>query len=324
MKWAGVMNLEATSNFLVGSVPDLAIDSIEVAGDGDYCRAYNINREWLFLIAKHPEGSRSLERVSGLLPALAPTLPLPIPRITYAGRASECFPAFVGYPKIQGISLTAERLRGLSGEDQARCAADLAVFLRGMHCFPLDAARQAGIPVCAYPFAATEDGLTDGTAEEQYRHALERILSYTLLDQAMRDFCQRIVAEHLEGAPAEVVPLALLHGEVSSDHLLIDPATRRLTGVIDFNGAIIGDPVRDLLYLYEDYGVVFLVSILDHYPIADRPRLLAKLHFFHAWHTVLRLLWALDHQYSPGIRQRLKELREIQRRAEVSGGVGCQ
>ncbi|MGH2459850.1 MAG: phosphotransferase family protein, partial [Chloroflexota bacterium] len=299
------MNVDLIAGLLTQRAPCLAGTSIEAAGEGDYCQAYAVNDEWIFLVAKHAEAARSLMRVAALLPALAPTLPLAIPEIVYAGEGTGLDPAFVGYRKIPGVELTADRLNALPVEDQERCAADLAAFLREIHRFPVDLARQAGIPVCAYPFAATEDGMTDGTAEEQYRRDLDRILSYSLLDQGTRDFCQRIMGQHLKELQSEAISLTLLHGEVSQDHVLFDPTTRRITGVIDFNGVVIGDPVRDLLYLYEDYGPAFLAAFLDHDPITDRPRLLAKLHFFHEWHTALRLLWALDHRYAPAIAHRL-------------------
>src|SRR5262249_406641 len=124
-------------------------------------------------------------------------------------------------------------------------------------------------------------------------------------------FCRRIVGEHLGDRRNLDGPVALLHGEVSGDHLLHDPATGRLTGVIDFNGMIIGDPVRDLLYLYEDYGLQFLATLLDSYPMGDRQLLLARLHFFHEWMTALRLLWVVEHGYEGRVAARLERLREL-------------
>jgi aminoglycoside 2''-phosphotransferase len=290
------------------SLPDFAAATIELAGQGDYCRAYSVDREWIFLVARHAEGARSLAQAAALLPVLAPTLPLAVPVVAYSGRTNVGGHAFVGYRQVRGVELTAERFRALSARDQGRCAADLARFLRQMHGFPVEVARGLGIVECAYPFAATEDGLSAGTVAAQYRRDLDRLLRFGVLDQATRNFCERIVAEHLAARPA---PLVLLHGEVSGDHVLYDPATGQLTGVIDFNGVIIGDPVRDFLYLYEEYGLPFMAHLLEHYPVADRRELLTRLHFFREWHTALRLLWALEHHYERGIAVRLVELGEL-------------
>jgi len=294
------------------SLPDLLIDSVELAGEGDYCEAYCVNRDWIFLVSKHPEAARSLERAAALLPELAPTLPLAIPRITYFGRLADQGRAFVGYPRIAGTELTAEQFHALPRRAQERVAADLAGFLHQIHSYPLDLARQAGVPTCDYPFCATEDGLTEGPAAGQYQCDLERILRYPLLDQPLRDYCRQIVGRHLDDPDNRDLPMTLLHGEVSQDHVLFDASAGRITGVIDFNGVVISDPVRDMLYLYEDYRLPFVDLFLRHYPTdGDRSRLLARLHFYHEWLTVLRLLWALDHQYPQGIERRLREMRAL-------------
>jgi aminoglycoside 2''-phosphotransferase len=61
---------------------------------------------------------------------------------------------------------------------------------------------------------------------------------------------------------------AVLHGDLSPDHFLADTEQARLTGVIDWGDARIGDPAWDLVYIYEDYGPRTLNAFLDHY---DRP-----------------------------------------------------
>ncbi len=305
------MDSSEIARSLRGRVPGLALESVDVAGEGDYCLALAVDDAWIFLLAKTAEASRALARTAAVLPDLAPSLPLPVPRIEHAGASADGRPAFVGYRKLPGVELSAERFRVLPRADQDRCAADLADFLRAVHGYPVEAATRAGIPTCDYPFCATEDGISEGTAPEQYRRDLARLLSYPELDRASGDACARLLAEYLDDPRNLGGPLVLLHNEVSQHHVLVDPETGRITGIIDFNGMIVGDPVRDLLYLAEEYGPAFIDTFLAHYPIADRERVLAKLRFLGVWHTALRLLWALDHRYPPGIAFRLRELRAL-------------
>jgi aminoglycoside 2''-phosphotransferase len=311
------MSGDTVADALRAALPELGFDTVESVGEGDYCEAYAVDGEWIVLVARHEGASRSLARSAALLPALAPTLPLPIPDIVYFGRLSAGGRACAAYRRIDGTELTPDRFRALPDQDQERCAAGLGLFLRGIHSFPVDVARRAGAVECIYPFCATEEGVAAGVGLEQYQRDLERLLGYPEVDEATRNYCRRILARYLEAAAEEDVPAVLLHGEVSADHVLFDPETRRLTGVIDFNGAIIGDPARDLLYLYEEYGLPFLRTLLDHYPAGDRGRLLARLHFPREWHTVLRLLWALEHAYAPGVARRSEELRDLRREAEA-------
>src|SRR6476660_1817614 len=89
------------------------VESIVFEGEGDFCRAYTVNGSWIFRFAYNEEGSRSLEREAALMPALAPTLPLPVPNISLYGRQRENGLAFVAYFKILGTELTRARLEEL-------------------------------------------------------------------------------------------------------------------------------------------------------------------------------------------------------------------
>jgi len=291
------MDTAAIADLLRGRLPGVTVGSVAAAGEGDYCRAVLVDGEWIVLFAKTAEAARALARA-----------------------AADSRPAFVGYRALSGVELAAGRFRALPAADQERCATDLAGFLRAVHAFPVEAATRAGIPTCAYPFCATEDGTSEGGAPEQYRRDLDRLLSHPELDRPTGAACARLLAEHLDDPRNLAQPLALLHNEVSQDHVLVDPATNRITGVIDFNGMVVGDPVRDLLYLAEDYGPAFVDAFLAHYPITDRERVLATLRFLHVWHTALRLLWALDHRDGPGIARRLRQLRDLVGEASAPAG----
>lgn len=305
-------DVETLREILRAGGTDLPLATIEPAGGGDYCQAFEVDDEWIFLIARTHEAARSLARVGRLMPELAPTLPLATPRVSYAGSVVEAGRMYLGYRPIPGVELIPARFQALPAATQARIAAELAEFLVQVHRFPSAQAEQAGVVFCPYPFAASEDGLEDGPAEALFQRDLERVCSYPEFDQAAREFCRRILSRYLDDPVNLDFTPVLLHGEVSQDHVLYDPEDERLTGIIDFNGVVIGDPDRDLLYLYEEYGMPFMVLFLEHYPAGDRRRLLTKLQFFHNWMTVLRLLWALDHQYSPGIALRLRQLRQCQ------------
>jgi aminoglycoside 2''-phosphotransferase len=305
------MNADVFAAALRERLPELRFGAAELAGEGDYCAAFATDGDWIFLVAKGAEATRSLERVAALLPALAPTLPLAVPEVVYSGRLREDGPAFVGYRKVAGVELTGERFRALPAAERERCAAELAAFLRQIHRYPVEESQRAGVVACPYPFAATEDGLDMGPAAEAYRRDLDRLLAYPQVDEPVGGYLRRIVDDHLADPRLSAIEPVLLHGEVSGDHVLHDPATGRLTGVIDFNGVVIGDPARDLLYLAEEYGPAFIAALLAHYPADDPAYLLTRLDFYRQWHAALRLLWALDHGYEPGIARHLAHLREL-------------
>lgn len=311
---AEFFDTERFARLLRDAVPALPVRTIEPAGEGDYCQAFAVDGDWIFLVAKHEQGRRSLERIAVLLPQLAQAVDLSIPRATYVGSAPDGGFTFVGYQKLGGVPLSSDRYQALSAAQRARFAATLARFLRQVHRFPLDSAAAAGVVACPYPFAATEDGLDDRSAEVVYHEDLAHLHDYAEIDRATRDSAERILTRHLADPANLVFTPALLHGEVSAEHVLYDPATSRISGVIDFNGVVIGDPDQDLLYLYEDYGLPFISLLFNDYPVADRRRTLDKLEFYHQWLTLLWLLRALDHDYAPGIAGRSREVLQLQGR----------
>jgi aminoglycoside phosphotransferase (APT) family kinase protein len=66
-------------------------------------------------------------------------------------------------------------------------------------------------------------------------------------------------------------PLRFLHGDFRSGNLVVDPATGRLTGVIDWGNAAVGDPALDFMALVLWRGWAFTHRALDAYapPLDD-------------------------------------------------------
>lgn len=302
------MDLEGVSRQVKRSVPGLQVQTLRLEGEGDFCRAYTVNNAWIFRFSWNQEGSHALEREIALLPELARSVSLRVPEITYSGHIPETGLAFVGYPRIPGVELTVERLLSLQAAEQEACAQELARFLREMHSFDLSKALNAGIVECGYPFCRTEGGIMSGPAEAHYRRELEKLLGYPQVDADMGAYCRALVDRLLEeDAPGEL-PHALVHGDLSQDHALFDEGTNRIAGVIDFTDMVITTPLLDFVYLYHAYGPGFLTTLLERYGVADGVSTLARVRALHQWYLAMRLLWALEHDYRPGIEPRLAAL----------------
>ena len=293
------------------NIPGFAVESVEFEGEGDFCRAYTVNQAWIFRFAHNDEGSMTLEREAALLPNLSPAVHVAIPNIVYFGRRWASGRAFVGYRKIQGVELTRERLQALEPPERERCASDLAGFLRELHSFSVEEARSLGAPECDYPFCRTEEGVVEGAASHLYRRELRRLLGYPTLGEEARRYCERLVEQLLDGGRGRDLPHTLVHGDLSQDHVLLDPQTGRVAGVIDFSDAIITTPALDFMYLYHAYGKDFLALLLGHYGAAGAQRITAHALLLHQWYTAIRLLWALDNHYQAGIEARLRELEKV-------------
>lgn len=287
-----ILDIQKARQNLAHACPELEIKTIELTGQGDFARAYTVNDELMVLFALNPEGSVFLAREANLLPHLVKHIDLPIPDIINTGRFGDKDYTFICYPRIEGIPLSKEHFFKMSPDDQHRFAETISRFLRQLHSFDLDIARQAGIEERDY--------------EGENTRCLEksREIMYPLVNQNIRNYIEKIFEKNAEPDFSPV----LMHDDLSAEHVLFDPDKCQITGIIDFSDMIIGDHIEDLMYLYDDYGVKFFGIFLKYYNQGDRRLLLERLHFYHERHTIARILWAIEHTYQPGIDFRLKEL----------------
>jgi aminoglycoside 2''-phosphotransferase len=275
------------------------------AGEGDYCHAFAVDRDWIFLFARTDEASASLERLAAAAPLVAPHLPVRVPVPLHVGRFGDLRRTFVGYRRIDGQPLG----DGLDDEVRGRCVDDLARFVRALQRIDVATVTAAGVPVCEYAFAATEDELRVGSAELEYGRDLDALSRQAGLPASLRARLERALTEHL--ASPGYAP-ALLHGELSGEHILVDARTGSLTGVIDLTGMIVGDPARELLYLYEEPGPAFVELLLARGVGDAEPReVLVRLRFLRLWHTALRWLWLSERGYHEPAAGRLAELQTL-------------
>lgn len=64
---------------------------------------------------------------------------------------------------------------------------------------------------------------------------------------------------------------ALVHNDLAAEHILLDPVTRTVTGIIDWSDIAVGDCAVDFAGLFHWGGQAFLNAVLSTYdgPIDD-------------------------------------------------------
>jgi aminoglycoside 2''-phosphotransferase len=149
-------------------------------------------------------------------------------------------------------------MRQLSPSDLDRAAHDLGTFLRTLHQTPVDVAIKCGLTA---PTRTAREAL-----EAQYRAVREKV--FPRLDADERNRIGRRFETFLADPRHFEFSAVLCHGDLSSDHILVDPARGTLTGVIDFGDMQIGDPAGEFTWRAE-YGEAFFGKVLEAYAIAD-------------------------------------------------------
>lgn len=176
------------------------------------------------------------------------TLPVPSPVL--------CQPdeGFLAYPKLPGIPLAQLALpwRVPSG-----FADRIGGFLDRLHALPIEEAREVVEhdvwPLSEWLSAANEEfAAVAQHVPEDFHRAIERFLGTP--------------------APAEPSEFVFCHNDLGIEHVLVDPETREITGVIDWADAAIADPAIDLARLYRDLGPSILDQLSDDALAKERAR----------------------------------------------------
>lgn len=168
---------------------------------------------WVLRIPRHGLAVEELEKEIELLPAIADRLPASIPRFAVVSRE----PLYVTYPLIRGDRYV--------NEDPAGVRA----FLDALHAVPVDEA-----PAPRPDWLETYRELADG-----FRRVVLPLLDP---DERSRGEAMLAEVETLTGFRP-----AVTHSDVVPNHLLVHDG--KLTGVIDWADARVGDPAIDYAWL---------------------------------------------------------------------------
>lgn len=141
----------------------------------------------------------------------------------------------MGYPLIPG-----ERLDECAEDIQRAewCRPPLGTFLTAFHQFPTERAFALGVGGCPTA-AAWRSAMTD-----LCRRGLETVGG--LVTERQRAAIRVYFDAFLADDPAFAFEPTLVHQDLGHHNLLVDPARRRLTGVLDFASCTVGDPALDV------------------------------------------------------------------------------
>ncbi|PYI53407.1 phosphotransferase family protein [Paenibacillus flagellatus] len=257
--------------------PDLRIQTLESLGEGFRNEAALVNGEWVFRFPKSQQGADELLKEIRLLPLLADRLQVGIPQFQYVGRQSDGRP-FVGYRKVPGEIVGEDGMSSLTDKGKDGLARRLADFMDALSAFPVETAIQAGVPV--------------RNLQDEIVRLMESAKKevFPLLQEPLQTYLSLRFQTYLQNPEYGSYTPALIHGDLSPDHYLMDPAMTELTGVIDFGDAAIGDPDCDYVYLLEDCGETFTRQVMAYRGQVDPDARIEKVSFLVTFDQVGYLL----------------------------------
>lgn len=197
------------------------------------------------------ERAEQVRREARLLAAVAAWSPIAVPVIGSVDAERGC----LAYPKLPGEPLLRCPPDARLGA-AARVGATLGTFLAALHAVPEPSVRDL-VEVDDRPPA---EWLAE--AAEQYAEAGSHVPPA---------FHRRIEAFLDSPAPAAPVGLVFSHHDLGIEHVLVEPDSMTVTGVIDWTDAALSDPACDFGLIHRDLGPAALDAALAAYG-SDRLR----------------------------------------------------
>lgn len=207
---------------------------------------FDVDDAWMFRFAATDAAAVRMRRERSVLRAVSGVVGVPIPRYEHWGSLGGR--AWGAYRKI----------RGVSGEEQQpparrwpELADQLAAMLTALHALPpgvVAPASPSGEPLDARALARFAPVIEEGAAD--------------VVDDEIRRYLRG------EIGPVRSAEVALCHGDLKGEHIILATDGSRVAGVLDWADAGANDPAVDFAGLLIWLGPGFVRAVLARY----RPR----------------------------------------------------
>ena len=237
-----------------------------------------VDDAWVFRFPRTPEAAALAAGERRLLDQLRQVSPLPTPRYERVSPVGD----FAGYPIIPGTELSERVFAGLPRGVQERVLAQLGVFLARLHQLPPS--------LIAPPLGVAGPAWSAADYARRYRLRRAQLASTLPPDLHVR------LDDFFESLPAIVDDAAhvLIHGDLTEDHILLAPDGERLSGVIDFTDAAVGDPAFDFTFLWA-YGDWAPAYAARHYGAGETTaKIVARSRWWFIRCSIDRIWWNLS------------------------------
>ena len=251
------LSLEMAAAVIRESMPALDVRELTLIGSGWEFDAYLTRDGWVVRFPRRAEMSQLFEAERGVHRLVSPFLPTRtgIPHVELRGKPAAGFPyEIAAHRYIPGIPIDE-----VDGRFASIMAQEIGTALGALHSIPEQAARDAG--VAAREVAPDRSG-------NWFKHGLSVVTRLNDRDPII----DSAVAWAREASVLNVEfsgPLRFIHQDLSPEHVLADPQTGQITGILDWTDTMLGDAARDFVFLVGWRGWPFVEEVLLHYPPVD-------------------------------------------------------
>lgn len=245
--------------------PDLTIEECCINEIGQNNNVLIVNQSLVFRFPKCKNGITQLRIETEILKHIKDNISIPIPDPMYQYfQETEPGKVFTGYRLIDGVPLWKESLTGIKDFEVVKGLAEqLVSFLIELHSNP--AAK-----------ISRELKLEIRNPYQEMFNLFSKI-QHKLFPYIRRDVQKEITQAFdtfLGEEESSKLDVTLIHGDFGASNILWSPESHRISGVIDFGSAGLGDPAYDFAGILSSYGEEFFAMCISLYPngneITDR------------------------------------------------------
>lgn len=231
--------------------PNIDNNEIQVFDDGwDYV-VIVVNNETAFRFPRREDYSKTLPIEVNFLEVFADKSPVRVPKLTYQKDEATGI-SYVSYRFIPGVQFTKKISSTFSKDELFAVAKQLGIFLTLIHSFSVEEAKELGIQQID-SFDSWQKRLTK-IKKEVFQH----------IDENGQRWIITLFENFLETISMTPIKLSLTHSDIMPEHIIVDPKTHTLSGIIDFGDSLIADPAYDFTFLAR-YGEDFLNECYKNY-----------------------------------------------------------
>ncbi|UQU66957.1 aminoglycoside phosphotransferase family protein [Couchioplanes caeruleus] len=247
--------------------------TVEPLGAGTEHTAYLVNGDLVIRFRRDPAGAGRVAAEARLLDFVAGFSPVPVPRPIFVDPAGGC----MAWPRLPGVPL-------IGVQPCPEVAARLGALLAALHAVP---------PGQVADFAEMDDAPAEDWLEEA-RQQWPSVAGQ--VPAAYRPAVEAFLAAPAP-EPAPAATLVFSHHDLGIEHVLVDPGTGAVTGVIDWSDAAVGDPARDHGLILRDLGPSALAAASPR----DDQALIRRIWFYARCGLIADLAYGLEtgrHEYA--------------------------
>jgi aminoglycoside phosphotransferase (APT) family kinase protein len=242
---------------LVGRrLPACRVERVELIGAGIDNTAYVVNGDIVVRFAKDVAAAQ-VEREGRLLGVVARMSPLAVPEPLFVEADEGC----LAYRMVRGIPL----IERDAPYDGLLAAEQLGAFLAALHSAPTEAFDGLAAP----DVVPLSDWLEE--AAETFEAVRDQV------PDSRRPAISRFLAAETPAGPDSLV---FSHNDLGIEHVMVDPASGAVTGVIDWTDAALVDRANDFGRIYRDLGPDALAAALAQYGSAATDQLVDRAMFY--------------------------------------------